>query len=123
MESIDDGTLVTGPGWQRLAAALAERIAPETITAIYAFRPIRRSGREWGTAVVTMESAGGRRSIVQARYWLQVRGRDRGRSQVEVSVVGEGPERSVHEVIAGVQARSGESDPPVPVDPRWWYAG
>lgn len=123
MEGLDaDVMLMTGPGWQRLAAALAERIPLEAITAIYAFRPMRRQGREWGTAVVATESVGGRRTIWQARYWIQTRGRDRGRGQVEVSIAGEGPERSVHDVIAGVQERTGDQDPPVTVDPRWWYA-
>jgi len=114
--------LATGPGWQQLASALAERVPPETITAIYAFSPIRRSGREWGTAVVTTESPGDRRRIFQARYWIQTRGRDRGRGKVEIAEVGESGEQTVHDVLAGVQERYDESEPPVVVDPRWWYA-
>lgn len=118
-----DVLLVTGPGWQRLATALADRVPPEAITAIYAFSPIRRSGREWGTAVVTTESPGERRRIFQARYWIQTRGRDRGRAKVEIAEVGESPEQTVHDVLAGVQQRCDQAEPPVVVDPRWWYAG
>ena len=117
-----DVLLVTGPGWQRLATALAERVPPEAITAIYAFSPIRRSGREWGTAVVTTEVPGERRRIFQARYWIQTRGRERGRGKVEIAEVGESPEQTVHDVLAGVQERSTQAEPPVAVDPRWWYA-
>ena len=117
-----DVLLVTGPGWERLATALAERVPLETITAIYAFAPIRRSGREWGTAVVTTESPGDRRRIFQARYWIQTRGRERGRAKVEIAEVGESPERTVHDVLAGVQQRYDDAEPPVVVDPRWWYA-
>ncbi|HSD30528.1 MAG TPA: hypothetical protein VLB49_01370, partial [Gemmatimonadales bacterium] len=40
-----------GPGWAKLAAAVAEQVPPAEIETVYLFRPIKRDGREWGTAV------------------------------------------------------------------------
>ena len=46
-------TLGTGPGWAQLATAVAAQVPPAEIETIYLFRPLKREGREWGTAVVT----------------------------------------------------------------------
>lgn len=118
-----DLSFVVGPGWRRVADAVAAQVPPESIEAIYLFQPLRRGGREWGTAVVTSVAPDTRRRVFQARYWLQLRGKERGRARVEVREVGLGPERAVQEVLAGVQLRAGEAEPPVQVDPRWWYEG
>src|SRR6202008_492715 len=42
-----------GAGWAKLAAAVETQVPPAEIDTIYVFRPIKREGREWGTAVVT----------------------------------------------------------------------
>lgn len=118
-----DLSFVVGPGWQRVADAVAAQVPPASIEAIYVFQPLRRSGREWGTAVVTSVAPDQRRRVFQARYWLQLRGKDRGRARVEVQEVGLSPERAIQEMLSGVQQRAGEVEPPVQVDPRWWYEG
>src|SRR5207247_8765015 len=69
-----------GPGWARVAEAVAAQMPPAEIASIYLFRPIKREGRERGTAVVTGNNpdGGGRGRGYTARYTLVVRGTDRG---------------------------------------------
>src|SRR5919198_4295092 len=75
-----------GAGWAKLAAAVEAQVPPAEIETIYVFRPIKRQGREWGTAVVTRKSAApdGRLRVYTAKYMLVVRGKDRGQSKIEV---------------------------------------
>src|SRR5438128_12687486 len=76
-----------GPGWAKLAEAVAVRVPPAEIDTIYLFRPLKREGREWGTAVVTRRPTepGGRLRVYTARYMLIVRGKERGQSKLEVA--------------------------------------
>lgn len=110
-----------GLGWGLVARRVAELVPPEEIDGIWLFAPVRREEREWGTAVVSRRSEAGRRRIYTASYLLVVRGRERGQSRVVVEEVGESPAGVVHDVIAGVQQRAGESEPPVEVAPELWY--
>ena len=79
-----------GPGWARLAEAVAGHVPPAEIETIYLFRPLKREGREWGTAVVARRSAegSGRLRVYTARYMLVVRGKERGQTRVEVAETG-----------------------------------
>ena len=43
---------MTGVGWPRLAAAVAEQIPPAEVDAVWVFSTMRHEGREWGTAVL-----------------------------------------------------------------------
>ncbi len=110
-----------GLGWGRVARRVAELVPPEEIDGIWLFAPVRREEREWGTAVVSRRSPGGRRRIYTASYVLVVRGRQRGEGRVAIEEVGESPAGVIHDVIAGVQQRAGESEPPVEVAPELWY--
>ena len=110
-----------GLGWTRVAEKVRESVAIGTIDRIWLFVPVRRDDREWGTAVVSCHAAAGRRSIYTASYLLVVRGRERGRGQVSIEEVGESPVSVVDEVIAGVQERAREPDPPVEIAPELWY--
>src|SRR2546426_1062124 len=63
-----------GPGWAKLAEAVALRVPPSEIETIYLFRPWKREGREWGTAVVACRATegegaggGGRSGILRRR--------------------------------------------------------
>ncbi len=67
-----------GPGWAKLAAAVAAQVPPPEIETVYLFRPIKRDGREWGTAVVTRRHPEGRLVVYTARYMLVVRGKEKG---------------------------------------------
>lgn len=94
---------------------------PEEIGRIWVFPPLKREDREWGTAVVSRELDHDRVAVYTARSVIVVRGKERGQGRVEVEEVGESPTAVVHEVIRGVQERTGEPDPPVEVDPALWF--
>jgi len=114
-----------GPGWEQLAAAVAARVPPAEIETIYLFRPLKREGREWGTAVVTRGAAGGegRLRVYTARYMLVVRGKERGRSKVEVEEVALSPAEVLAQVMQATADRTGDPEPPVAVDRSAWYDG
>jgi len=110
-----------GLGWARAAQSLAEVVPASEIERIWLFPPVRREEREWGVAVVSRRSEGERRRIYTARYMLIVRGRERGQGKVVIEEVGESPRSVVHDVIQGVQERTGEAEPPVAIAAEMWY--
>jgi hypothetical protein len=112
-----------GPGWAKLAAAVAAQVPPAEIETVYLFRPIKRDGREWGTAVVTRRHPEGRLVVYTARYMLVVRGKEKGQSRVEVSEVALSPAEVVAQVMAQSAERSGEVEPPLALGPGVWYEG
>jgi hypothetical protein len=120
-----------GPGWLRLAEAVAARVPPSDIDTIYLFRPLKREGREWGTAVVTCRGAGapggaaggGRLRVFTARYMLIVRGKERGQSKIEVEETALSPAEVIAQVMLAAAERTGDSEPPVAVGPGVWYDG
>lgn len=97
---------------------------PAEIETIYLFRPIKREGREWGTAVVTRKTAeGGRLRVYTAKYMLIVRGKDRGQAKVELTEVGLSPAEVLAQVMQATADRTGEAEPPVEMAPGAWYEG
>src|SRR2546430_9794359 len=74
----------SGPGWAKLAAAVAAEVPPAEIETIYLFRPIKREGREWGTAVVTRRNPEGRVRGYTAKYMLVVPGKEPGETRPAV---------------------------------------
>jgi len=108
-----------------VAEAVAAEMPPAEIDAIYLFRPIKREGREWGTAVVTRKSAdrGGRLRVYTAKYMLVVRGKDRGQAKVEVKEVGLSPAEILAQVMQATADRTGETEPPAEVGRGVWYEG
>ena len=110
-----------GPGWTRVVQSLAGAVPATAIDRVWLFPPIRREEREWGTAVVACHTGDDRRRLYTASYLLVVRGRERGQGRVTVEEVGDSPPAVVHEVIAGVQERTGDPHPPVEVPPERWF--
>lgn len=110
-----------GPGWTRVAQSIADMVSADAIDRVWLFAPIRREEREWGTAVVACRTDDDRRRLLTASYLLVVRGRERGQGRVTVEEVGESPPAVVHEVIAGVQERTGEVHPPIEVPADRWF--
>jgi len=108
-----------------VAEAVAAEMSPAEIDAIYLVRPIKREGREWGTAVVTRKSAdgGGRLRVYTAKYMLVVRGKDRGQAKVEVKEVGLSPAEILAQVMQATADRTGETEPPAEVGRGVWYEG
>ena len=120
-----------GPGWAKLADAVAAQVPPGEIDTIYLFRPLKREGREWGTAVITRRAAsdalaadgGGRLRVYTGRYMLIVRGKERGQSKVEVEETGVSPAEVIAQVMQATADRTGDPEPPVAVGPAVWYEG
>lgn len=112
-----------GPGWAKVAAAVEAAMPPAEIDTIYLFRPIKREGREWGTAVVTRKSGDGRLRVYTGKYMLIVRGKERGQAKVEVAEVGLSPAEVLAQVMQATADRTGETEPPVAVGPGVWYEG
>ena len=110
-----------GRGWTRVAEEVAKTIPPHDIGRIWVFPPLRRDGREWGTAVVARRTTEDRVAVLTARYMLLTRGKKKGQGRVSVDEVGESPTSVVDEVVRGVQERAGEADPPVEIDPLLWF--
>lgn len=125
--SVPDGRagLGHGPGWAKLAAAVAAALPPAEIETIYLFAPIKRQGREWGTAVITRRGgeADPRLRVYTARYMLIVRGKERGQSKVEVSEVALTPAEVLAQVMQAAADRGGEPEPPAEVGRGIWYEG
>ncbi|OLC87581.1 MAG: hypothetical protein DMD38_04000 [Gemmatimonadetes bacterium] len=113
-----------GPGWAKLAAAVEAQVPPAEIETIYVFRPIKRQGREWGTAVITRRSEADRRlRVYTAKYMLIVRGKDRGQSKIEVVEVALSPADVLAQVMQATVDRGGDTEPPVELGPAVWYEG
>jgi len=119
-----------GPGWAKLAEAIALRVPPSEIETIYLFRPWKREGREWGTAVVACRAAegergeaGGRLRVYTARYMLIMRGKERGQSRIEVEETALSPADVIARVMQAAAERTGDPEPPVAVGPAVWYEG
>jgi len=111
-----------GPGWAKLSAAVALKVPVEEIDTIYLFRPIKREGREWGTAVVTRRHPEGRLVVYTARYMLVVRGKEKGTSRVEVEEVALSPAEVVAQVMQHTADRTGDAEPPQASSAAVWYA-
>jgi len=114
-----------GPGWAKVAAAVEAEMPPGEIETIYLFRPIKREGREWGTAVVTRKSGdgGARLRVYTAKYMLIVRGKDRGQAKVELTEVGLSPAEVLAQVMQATADRTGDTEPPVELPRGAWYEG
>ena len=114
-----------GPGWAKLAEAVALRVPPAEIETIYLFRPWKRDGREWGTAVVACRPGDGgeRLRVYTARYMLVVRGKERGQSRIEVAETALSPADVIARVMQATADRMGDPEPPVAAGPAVWYEG
>lgn len=115
-----------GPGWKEVATAVAAQVPPAEIETIYVFRPFKRDGREWGTAVVTRSGdsdQSARLRVYTARYMLIVRGKERGRFKVEVQEVALTPAEVLSQVMQATADRTGDPEPPATVERSVWYPG
>jgi len=112
-----------GPGWAKLAAAVEVQVPPGEVETIYVFRPIKREGKEWGTAVVTRKAADGRLRVYTAKYMLIVRGKERGQSKIEVVEVALSPAEVLARVMQAIVDRGGDTEPPTELGPSAWYEG
>jgi len=110
----------TGPGWERLAAAIRPVLDPGTVDGVWVFRTLRAGPREFGTAIIA-QVEGDRRKIHTARYALLIKGRQRGGFEWGLDEVGSGPVEALEELLALVPARGVEDEPPIPVEVSLWF--
>ena len=110
-----------GPGWARLAQAVAETVPAAEVDGVWVFSPLRHEGREWGTAVLSRLD-GARRRIYTARYVLAIRGKERGKFEATVQEVGSGPLEALAQLLQDAQKRIDDEHPPLPVAPDAWFA-
>ena len=112
---------MTGLGWPRLAAAVAEQIPPSEVDSIWVFTALRHAGREWGTAILSRAN-GDRRRIYTARYMLVIKGKERGKFEASVQEVGSGPAEALAQLLRDAQRRIDDEQPPTSVPPEEWFA-
>jgi hypothetical protein len=109
------------PGWTRLAQAVADVVPPDQVDAVWTFTPLRREGREWGTAVLSRVD-GERRRIYTARYILAIKGKERGKFEATVQEVGSGPVEALTRLLQEAQKRIDDEQPALSVSPADWFA-
>jgi hypothetical protein len=97
-------------------------VPPAEIETIYVFRPIKREGKEWGTAVITRKAADGRLRVYTAKYMLVIRGKERGNSRIEVTEVALSPAEVLAQVMQATVDRGGDTEPPVELGAAVWYS-
>jgi hypothetical protein len=110
----------TGPGWARLALAVAEQLPPVEVDGVWVFSAVRHEGREYGTAVLSRVD-GDRRRIYTARYVLAVKGRERGKFEASVLEVGSGPVEALAQLLQDAHRRIDDEHPPLAVSPERWF--
>jgi hypothetical protein len=108
-------------GWARLAQAVAEVVPRDQVDAVWTFAPLRREGREWGTAVLSRVD-GERRRIYTARYVLAIKGKERGKFEASVREVGSGPAEALTRLLQEAHKRIDDEQPPLAVSPDTWFA-
>lgn len=108
-----------GPGWRRLALAVAEEIPLEALDGVWVFRPLRIEKKEWGTAILALAEAD-RYRILTAQYQHTIKGRERGAFSVTIKEVGSGPTETLDALVAAVPKRT-EEDSPVRIPLAAWY--
>ena len=113
-------TAAPDSGWFRLAGAVAEVVPPAEVDGVWIFNPLRREGREWGTAVLSRVD-GDRRRIYTARYMLAVKGKERGKFEASVEEVGSGPLTALAQLLQDTRKRIDDEQPPTPVAPETWF--
>jgi hypothetical protein len=109
-----------GPGWDRLARAVRDALPAGEIDGIWAFRVVRREGKDFGTAILSRLEAD-RRRIYTARFVHTVKGPGRGAFEWDLAEVGSGPPEALEELLAQVPHRAEDEEPPAPVDPAAWF--
>jgi hypothetical protein len=113
-------TAAADSGWARLAGAVAEVLPPAEVDGVWVFSPVRREGREWGTAVLSRVD-GERRRIYTARYMLAIKGKERGKFEASVQEVGSGPLTALAQLLHETRKRIDDEHPPTAVSPEAWF--
>lgn len=109
----------TGAGWALLAQAVAAELPVAELDGLWVFRPFRRAGIEYGTAILSRVDDD-RLVIYTARYAHTLKGKKRGAFTSEWAEVGHGPLDALDELVALVPKRT-EEEPPIPIPLERWF--
>lgn len=102
-----------------LARAVAAELPVADLHGLWVFRPFRRDGKEYGTAILSRVEDE-RLVIYTARYAHTLKGKKRGEFVSEWSEVGRGPLEALDELVALVPKRT-EEEPPLAIPIERWY--
>jgi hypothetical protein len=104
----------------KLLDALAARIPPAEVEAVWAFPGVKRDGKEYGVAVVTRRGGGDKHLVYRARFVIPQSGQERGRMTLDVEETAEAPADLLPAVIEGVRRRADEAGEAELVDLGPW---
>jgi hypothetical protein len=102
-----------------LAQAVAGQLPAAGLDGLWVFRPFRRDGKEYGTAILSRVE-GDRLIIYTARYAHSLKGKKRGEFAGELAEVGSGPLEALDELVALVPKRT-EEEPPLRIPLARWF--
>jgi hypothetical protein len=111
-----------GEGLARVLDLVAERVPRADVEAAWAFPGVRREGREYGVAVIARRGEEGRRVVYRARWIIELKGRERGKTIVELEETAVAPAELLPRVLDGVRERADEAGEAEPVDLGPWKA-
>jgi hypothetical protein len=105
---------------ERFLLAIAEQVAPERLTELHFFPPLRQGTIETGVAVVAAEPEAGapdapsteKHVVFSARYRWTRKGPERGRWESEIVAEADAPLITVENVVRGVKERANEAAEP-----------
>lgn len=109
-----------GEAVAKLLDAIATRIPPGEVEAVWAFPGVRREGKEHGVAVVSRRGQGDRHLVYRARYVIPQSGADRGKLALDIEETAEAPAELLPRVIEGVRRRADEAGEAELVDIGPW---
>jgi hypothetical protein len=109
-----------GEAIAKLLDALAARVPPREVEAVWAFPGVRREGKEYGVAVISRRGEGERHVVYRARYVIAQSGQDRGKMALDIEETAEAPAELLPRVIEGVRRRADEAGDAELVDIGPW---
>ena len=94
---------------ERFLREIADRVDAGSVEEVRLFPPIRQGGLETGAAIVAVNvPSQERRTVYSARYCHTLKGKERGKWEVDVTAEADAPLITVDAVVRGVMKRAGE---------------
>jgi len=94
---------------ERFLREIADRVDAGSVEEVRLFPPIRQGGLETGAAIVAVNvPSQERRTVYSARYCHTLKGKERGKWEVDVTAEADAPLLTVDAVVRGVMKRAGE---------------
>ena len=98
---------------ERFLREIADRVGTASVEEVHLFPPIRQGGVESGVAVVAASAPfQERHTVYSARYRHTLKGKERGKWEMEMTAEADAPLVTVDAVVRGVMKRAGEQFDP-----------